>query len=187
MLLRLAVQFDAAGLEMSLGREFSANIPSMIFTLLPRLSSHRLKTRHISPLDSTVGPALVYVLTTLEFPSSKNQEENEWATAVTTLTRAVEVAIEDKDNVSADEILYGRAGLLWAMLNLEVWHNGNPGRIADEERQDLEKVVGMSLVDKVFGNIIEAGDAGATMFEDISRQTELPLLWKWHGKLYLGA
>ncbi|KAH8116097.1 hypothetical protein DFH11DRAFT_1506897 [Phellopilus nigrolimitatus] len=193
MFLRIAVQYEAAGLESCLGTEFQSQIPSIIRELLPPLQVHRPTGRHLSPLDTTVGPGLVYILSSLSYPStalsgktSSNNESGDvnWTASAKTLREAARVAAEDDE--IGDEVLYGRAGLLWGMLNLQVWLEED-ARVPTPRRNDVKRIAGDALIEEIVNELFEAGDTGAQIYTRSSGETGLPLMWNWHGKFYLGA
>ncbi|KAI5122000.1 hypothetical protein M0805_001832 [Coniferiporia weirii] len=195
MFLRVAVQYEAAGLKDCLEPELQSRLPSFITDLLPSLKTHRTSHAHVSPMDTAVGPALVYILVSLSYPSlvssGEHSSENRtagdhWTAATKTLQIAVQVAVED-DSLGGDEVLYGRAGLLWAMLNLRSWLEVDG--LASERKDDLTRIVGsqVSVIEELVDEIMEAGDSGAQLYERSGADTGLPLMWQWHGKYYLGA
>lgn len=202
MLLRLATQLKDSGLETYPDGEQGLlnKIPSMICTLLPPLKSHRKRDGQFSPLTSPAGNTLVYVLAALMFPSvpfGKNSsrmgigEDDDWKKAIKSLKHAVNGSIEAEDSYGGkDELLYGRAGLLWAMLNLQLWANENATErafLAEGRKHDLRSIAGADLVEEVFTEIVESGDAGAQVAQSERNMFGLPMIWKWHGTLYLGA
>lgn len=202
MLLRLATQLKDTGLETypDFEQGLLNKIPSIIRTLLPPLKSHRMRDSQVSPLTSPTGNALVYVLATLTFPSAsfnKNPlrtglgEDDEWKNAIKTLRHAVKGSIEAEDSYGGkDELLYGRAGLLWAMLNLRLWVNENATErafLAEGRKHDLRSIAGADLVEEMFTEIVESGDGGAQIAQSERNMFGLPMIWKWHGTLYLGA
>ncbi|THH06893.1 hypothetical protein EW145_g3764 [Phellinidium pouzarii] len=198
MFLRIAVQYGAAGLEDSLGADFRSQIPIIIGELLQPLKVHHASHAHVSPLATDTGPALVYILASLSYPSiilsgentseskSKSESEDRWAVSTKALRNAVQVAIAD-DSLGGDEVLYGRAGLLWGMLNLRSWLGVELASQA--RREDLNHIAGdqASIIEDLINEIMEAGDSGSDLFTKSGEYKGLPLMWQWHGKYYLGA
>ncbi|KAL5476793.1 hypothetical protein ACEPAI_2979 [Sanghuangporus weigelae] len=190
MFLRLSVQLKAAGLGDYLKKDIQAQIPSIVTELLPPLKAYQLRPGHLSPLDSPVGSAAVYVLSTLDratsFDSSSvnTTDDKDWAAAIQTLGNAATTATEDQ-SLGGDEVLYGRAGLLWAMLNLQTWvgARGAPSRM----EKDIAQVVNARTVEQVIERIIEAGKLGARWYGRNYGEEPLPLMWPWHDGFYLGA
>lgn len=70
---------------------------------------------------------------------------------------------------SPDEILYGRAGYLFALLFVNKYVNG-------------KEVIPPNHIEKVINAILKSGKQLATKLK-----TECPLMWEWHEKAYLGA
>lgn len=86
---------------------------------LPVLNVHHSRPGRLSPLDTAVGPAMVYVLYVLRHRSTigDTSEMRNWDVAISTIRNAVNMAISD-ENLGGDEVLYGKTGLLRGMLNL---------------------------------------------------------------------
>ena len=76
------------------------------------------------------------------------------------------------------EVLYGRAGALQAILFLR--QEFNEGDFGSEEAV----VLGQAIVNEGLKVAAEASDSSSN---DSSDTKQLPLLWEWHGKRYLGA
>lgn len=94
------------------------------------------------------------------------------------LAEAAQAACGSEDD-SGDEVLYGRVGMLWTLLNVNAAAKRAQKQDLPELQQFREDAAVKSLVDK----IIAAGRRGAEGFEGRS----LPLMWEWHYKYYLGA
>jgi hypothetical protein len=104
--------------------------------------------------------------------------------SLATLVNAVDTAITETRG-GGDEVLYGRAGLLWAMLNIRKCireHMGQEGR-----RHQLHAVVNSESIEKVVNRIIETGKATADAITTGTADEEAPLCWHWHDKIYLGG
>lgn len=198
MLLRSLTQFQDAGLNKIPSLEdYPARASSLIGTLLSPLKAHHIKEGHVSPLDTYTGPAVVHMLVTLAYPSAfptreetvNMNEGRQWKAATKTLENAIIASCEmESDSGEIDEALYGRAGLLWAILNLRLWLDDDTSLTLKEERkQELRALAGDNVVEEIFTEIIESGDTGAQVCKADSSEYGLPLIWKWHGKLYLGA
>ena len=192
MFLRLSVQYDAAGLGSHFPSTFRAKVPAIISRLLPdpgtRLNG--LKHGRLSPLDSSSGPAFMYVLASLSFPAMDfghgvMTERNAWHAAIKTLRTARRFAVED-ESLGGDEVLYGRAGLLWALINLRSWLKSDTRGVDGYRREDLQKVVGESI-ETLVESILVTGNTGAMLYERGHNGISLPLMWEWQGKHYLGA
>lgn len=192
MFLRLSVQFNDAGLHQHLPPTFRAKLPSLISRFLPDSAQQLNSIKHgrFSPLDTASGPTLMYVLASLSFPAvdfghGVMAERDAWHAAIKTLRSVRRLAVED-EQPGGDEVLYGRAGLLWALVNLRVWMDDNTGGIDGHRRDDLRKVVPESIK-AIVEQIIINGKTGAMVYERGHNGQSLPLMWEWHGKYYLGA
>lgn len=187
MYMRLALQASAAGLS----RDLYDRLPTYIRSHLPT-QQHPYVPRpgRLSPLDSRVGPAVIELLFELHYPDSAPN----WKVSIETLRNAVDVAIEDK-SIGGDEVLYGRAGLLWAMLALRKMVANE--RQGDVVNQAIQEVVNDESTRRMVEAIMTAGrelllgpskDEYHAMLGTRSGEGEVsPLLWPWHGELYLGA
>ena len=196
MFLRLAIQCESAGLEGIIAQDTLIKIPTIIKNYVRHLTSQYPNSGRLSPLDSNIGPAIVYVFSSLALPDSflpgpcdrtanRISGQDEWSKAVEMIKRAVSYAAAD-DSIGGDEVLYGRAGLLWAMLNLKTWLDSRDGRLS-VERQDLDNIMGDNRLEVIFDEIIKAGDTSAELYKKASGESMMPLMWPWHGKYYLGA
>ncbi|PGH12191.1 hypothetical protein AJ80_06811 [Polytolypa hystricis UAMH7299] len=150
----------------------------------PNISrASNLRPGRLSPLGSaSLGAAVVRMVvgavhrgnTSGNAPSRIHRRDIE------TVHEAVNIAIEEGQQLGGDEALYGRAGLLWAVLNLRKL------RFDAASREALEPV--FDAIPKLVGNIIGAGILGAQEYlEMYGESSALPLMWPWHGKYYAGA
>jgi hypothetical protein len=97
------------------------------------------------------------------------------------LREAIRLAIDQEHVVpyrghamGGDEVLYGRAGLLWAVLNIR----NHP---VDKETCDFLCEAVPNLVDA----IIDAGKIGAQEYVKLDGEPEaFPLMWKWFDEYY---
>ncbi|KAL5514355.1 hypothetical protein ACEPAG_2443 [Sanghuangporus baumii] len=193
MFLRFSVQLEAAGLGDCLKKDIQAQIPSILNDLLPPLKVYQLRPGHLSPLDSPVGSAVVYILSMLldrgtssdsSSSSVNTTDDKDWAATIQTLGNAVKTATEDQ-SLGGDEVLYGRAGLLWAMLNLQTWASARG--VPRQMEEDIAQAVNPKTIEQVIGRISEAGKLGARWYGRNYGEEPLPLMWFWHDKFYLGA
>lgn len=191
MFLRLDLQYESAGLgDVLLKRDIRALIPSTVNNLLPPQKACQLRPGHLSPLDSPLGSAIVYILSVLwratssDNPAVDISEDSNWAAAIQTLQNAITTAATD-NSLGGDEVLYGRAGLLWAMLNLQTWVTAPD--VPKQLEQDLAAVVNSKTIEQVIARIIEAGKAGAKWYARNYGEEPWPLMWPWHDSFYVGA
>lgn len=83
-------------------------------------------------------------------------------------------------NIGGDEVLYGRAGLLWAILNLRE-------HVFDEKTREALQPV-FKAVPELVDAIINAGKKTAHEFaKAVGTEQALPLMWMWMEQHYLGA
>ena len=86
------------------------------------------------------------------------------------------------------EVLYGRAGLLYALIFLR-------SKITAEVYSDvpitgdIKSLISFNTLRKVVDDVIERGRMGteATRPPGVAPSAWPPLMWSWHHKLYLGA
>ncbi|KAA8902241.1 hypothetical protein FN846DRAFT_955672 [Sphaerosporella brunnea] len=142
------------------------------------LSLHHRHAPHagkLSPIGSVTGAALVAAHHQL---LSLGDDAEEWEKAMVTLGSAVQAACES-DEVGGDEVLYGRAGLLWAIMNFQKLG----GRAEEGVKQ-----WGPDIVPTIVRKIIESGTKRTLQYmEATGDHNEGVLMWEWHGKMYLGA
>lgn len=105
------------------------------------------------------------------------------------LEYAVHRTLSDSNEYMDDgcEILYGRAGLIYALLYLR-------DATKDYDRKEkaaLEILISDTTISKLVDIIIARGKTGARLLLPELRQSETmgspPLMWSWHRKRYLGA
>lgn len=175
--LRLAMQGPAIGLS----SDFYGHLPRLIQAHLPTLRKHTPQPRQLSPILSPVGPALLEIFRQTFGPDSSGDS---WDVAVSTLDHFVAVARRG-DGPGADEVLYGRAGLLWGMLNLR--KALEKGDLNETKRTEIERIVNEQAIADVVSRIVETGKAGAQAFAKQYGEDAFPLIWDWQGTYYLGA
>lgn len=97
----------------------------------------------------------------------------------------------DKDD--GCEVLYGRAGMLYALMYLrKALHNVQ--RVPQALRNDfaqLYDVTSDTTIQKLVDSIISRGKHGAYVMASEYRVQDVdrlpPLMWSWHGKRYIGG
>ncbi len=168
-------------------------------------SSHTIRDgAHASFVETPVGAATLILI---RYPIGKQKlfANGTWERSLNLLQKARE-AVENDDVASMDddgcEILYGRAGFLYALLYLRgalkkaeeqipSESSSDCDDIDDDISQDLESCRGL-LSDAVLGeiaqSIIRRGRYGAKEYRSESADPNSPpLMWSWHGKRYLGG
>jgi hypothetical protein len=137
----------------------------------PRALKLELQPGRCSPLGSTsLGAAVMRML------SHTNTDSD-----ILDIREAVNEALHQDRVVSyrghtmgGDEVLYGRAGLLWAVLNLR-------NHILDK---DIENQA-FGAVPKLVDAIMDAGKLGAEDYaEQHGESRALPLMWPWFDGYY---
>ncbi|EEQ85007.1 hypothetical protein RJZ56_007199 [Blastomyces dermatitidis] len=139
-------------------------------------TSH-LRPGRLSPLgSSTLGACVLRVSAALAGPTLQKAS----ALDIDILKTATEFAIKQGTVLGGDEALYGRAGLLLALLQIRQ-------QCKDEENTAALTPV-FTMIPRLVTIILESGRVGATDYEDAyGDQDVLPLMWPWHNKYYLGA
>lgn len=122
----------------------------------------------ISVIDSTAGIATVRLIRFLQHESDASPMLSD----ITALERAVEAM--DRDTTRTNELLYGKAGLLLALLQLR----GLLG--ADNSNERLVNLTSDRMIGSIVDAIIREGTS-------VASSQECPLHFEWHGKCYLGA
>lgn len=84
-------------------------------------------------------------------------------------------------NMGGDELMYGRAGLLWAIMNIRVH------RFSEDTTKALTPI--FEAVPSLVDEIIDAGRQGSRDYmKKYGARSSLPLMWVWmEGSYYLGA
>jgi hypothetical protein len=102
---------------------------------------------------------------------------------VATLGEAVGIALNQAHLSGGDEVLYGRAGLLFALLNLRTL----APELRDESVKEMLKI-SFADIPKLVNVIVETGLRGSEDYKSVhGSQEALPLMWPWHEKFYVGA
>ncbi|KAK9384245.1 hypothetical protein V1515DRAFT_542261, partial [Lipomyces mesembrius] len=149
--------------------------------ILPKGPHLHLEPRQLSPIGCS--PLAAIVLRILASSTAGVSGDD-----ISNLHEAVELALELRHvihhrghNMGTDEVLYGRAGLLWAILNIRT-------HVFDAETREALLPV-FEAVPRLVDVIIQAGRQGLRDFaERHGEQNAFPLMWLWHEGYYgLGA
>jgi hypothetical protein len=142
-----------------------------------------------SPLCSpSIGASVVRILATTSESDSDILKSKNVKPEIVTLHEASEIAISQDPVIvrnghymGGDEVLYGRAGLLWALCNIDR-HNLDTGTA-----QALQPILGVES--KLRDVIMDAGRRGSEEYARVHGKMEaLPLMWPWLDDYYgLGA
>ncbi|TFK87683.1 hypothetical protein K466DRAFT_490406 [Polyporus arcularius HHB13444] len=171
----------------------------------------------VSYLETSIGPATLLLVRQLRL--RQNPESNAhkharrgkldgeileevelaetWKGAVDLISGAHEVATMESVDDDGCEVLYGRAGLLYALLLLRselvitLDYLSHAGKQKERVVREVEKLCSDDSIRTLVDDIIERGQAGAKLYaeelEESERPRAPPLMWRWHGSRYLGA
>ncbi len=171
----------------------------------------------VSYLETSIGPATLLLVRQLRL--RQNPESNAhkharrgkldgeileevelaetWKGAVDLISGAHEVATMESVDDDGCDVLYGRAGLLYALLLLRselvitLDYLSHAGKQKERVVREVEKLCSNDNIKTLVDDIIERGQAGAKLYaeelEESSRPKAPPLMWRWHGSRYLGA
>lgn len=145
---------------------------------------------HTALLDTSTGLAtLILLFAAHQQLDPQNVVARAVPSCVGIMTSAVLCALMESSEGTTDdgcEVLYGRAGLLYALLRLREYSSGTSAV------PDLQPLISDHTIGQVVEKIIQRGIAGSAAYSvelSASGQQERPppLIWKWHGKRYLGG
>ncbi|KAK9372470.1 uncharacterized protein V1513DRAFT_452318 [Lipomyces chichibuensis] len=167
--------------------EFSPDFRRLASQLiLPNGSQLHLQPRQLSPIGySPLAAIVTRILASITAEEAASGiSEND----ISNFHKAVELSLElghvihhGGHNMGIDEVLYGRAGLLWAILHIRT-------QVFDANAREALLPV-FEAVPKLVDVIIQAGRQGSRDFaERYGEQNAFPLMWIWHEGYYgLGA
>ena len=142
---------------------------------------------YMSPVGSSLGPLVVRVLAALEYPG-QSASQNDIKLLNTALQRSLShghvVSSSSGDHIrGVDEVLYGRAGLLWAVVNIR-YHR----RAFDKEMKANTEPL-FDALPRLVEAIIDGGRRGARDYvKNYGEKDALPLMWVYKDEKYsLGA
>ncbi|KAF7597487.1 LanC-like protein 2 [Aspergillus hancockii] len=141
-----------------------------------------LQPGRLSPLGSS-SPVAATVMRILAAATSGSAVSDE---DITCLQEAVKLALRNGhmvlhggETTGGDEFIYGRAGLLWSILNLRLQ------KFQGDAQKHLQRV--FDAVPDLVDVIIDAGRQGRKDYiKEHGEEEALPLMWSWK-KFYLGA
>lgn len=151
---------------------------------------------HASFLETDIGIATIALL---RAPlTEKTTITKEWENCFAIVGNAInQVSVEDHDeglvSDDASEVLYGRAGLLYALLLLRSWYNHykSQRRISSELYATVQELFSDDALSQVVNSIILHGRYGSSIYKAhlgyINDGSVPPLMWSWHHKRYLGG
>lgn len=138
---------------------------------------------YMSPVGSSLGPLVVRVLAALEHPGQSvlQNDINMLNTAVQrSLGHGYVVSSSSEDHIrGVDEVLYGRAGLLWAVVNFR-----HHCRALDKETKANVKFL-FDAIPKLVEAIIDGGIRGARDYvKNYGEKGALSLMWVYKDERY---
>jgi hypothetical protein len=152
----------------------------------------------VSFMETHVGCATVLIVQHLTRPEGEKPllDCHSYQRCVSVLRSAAKLAVYRPVHASnvplmpydGCEVLYGRAGLLYALLFLR--SNVRAEIYSDAPLTgDIKSLVSFDTLRKVVDDVIERGTMGAeaTRPPGVAPSAWPPLMWSWHHKLYLGA
>ncbi|PIL27270.1 hypothetical protein GSI_10417 [Ganoderma sinense ZZ0214-1] len=172
---------------------------------------------HVAYLETSVGPAtlvLVRQLRLRQAPDSSAAKHarrgkldgdlldevelsESWRGAMELISGAQETALSEPVDDDGCEVLYGRAGLLYALLLLRselvvtLSYLAQVGKGKDRVVRDTEALCGDGSLKELVDDIIQRGELGAQRYagelEEGEKARAPPLMWKWHGSRYLAG
>ncbi|KAL1968910.1 hypothetical protein VTN77DRAFT_1271 [Rasamsonia byssochlamydoides] len=153
----------------------------------------RLPPGRMSPIGSPLGPVVLRILVACEGHGKAADDAAGGSRSISpddirALHDAVQRSLQhghvihyrDRD-MGGDEVLYGRAGLLWAILNIR-------NHVFDADTRAALRPI-FEAVPKLVDAIVEAGKKGAQDFvKQYGAKDAFPLMWLWMEDYYgLGA
>ncbi|KAJ2923729.1 hypothetical protein H1R20_g13364, partial [Candolleomyces eurysporus] len=167
---------------------------------------------HSSFLETPIGTAALVLYRCIQSLSHPPYSEDErtlgalrrhWASSASLLLGTIKrIIAEDQDKSwfeeDNSEVLYGRAGFLYALLFLrKVVDEARAGDyfsfLSQEQQDQIRRITKDSSIKRVVESIIARGKLGAKRYVEefgpsVGQDHLFPdLMWKWHGKAYLGG
>ena len=151
----------------------------------------------ISFLETGIGIVTLAILRYRNQAGSSSADN--WVRYMLVLDRALRnIVREDAQSSTANddgcEVLYGRAGLLYAFLLLQnALHQGFFNDLPSDFARQLNQLVTMDNLCLITDSIIVRGRRGSRWLKEElgtamkTGQMVPPLMWSWHQKRYLGA
>ncbi|KPI91458.1 LanC-like protein 2 [Papilio xuthus] len=131
---------------------------------LQYIDLRNLKGRRISFLCGDAGPLAIATVISYRMGNNRPKSLPDYNTLAQRLLDLISLLKE-----SPDELLYGGAGYLYALLFVK-------------EYVHEPDIIPSKQIEKVIANILRSGRSFSAQMK-----SESPLLWQWHDKIYLGA
>ena len=162
--------------------------------------SSAISLRKASFLETYVGVATLVILRALQTSNAEdslNVANDGWRSAARLLKDVINaIARDDQQRKDTDsshdgdsEVLYGRAGFLYALLLLRSARNTLESHSVSEIISAVDELISDASIEKVVESIIRRGSIGAGLHNRELTESEFrpALMWTWYGKRYLGA
>ncbi|KAL1751937.1 hypothetical protein FB107DRAFT_266034 [Schizophyllum commune] len=150
--------------------------------LFPTALTKPTSPSRCSFLETPIGLATLVV-------EHAHDESLPWRAALDLIRGAVhdvlvESSIADDDGC---EVLYGRAGLLYALIRLRLLFENASATPVSRAVHDAQ-ITADSTLERIMDSILAHGRYGAkTYAAEVSSAAAPPLMWSWCGKRYLGG
>ncbi|KAH9914166.1 uncharacterized protein BXZ73DRAFT_92830 [Epithele typhae] len=168
-------------------------------------------------LDTPVGPATLVLVRQLRLRQAPDSSAHKharrgkldadvleqvelaetWLAAVRLVEQAAQVAESEPLSDDGCEVLYGRAGLLYALLFLRneldvtLRDLARQGKVKDKVVRTVEGLCSDECLKAVVEDILRRGKFGAELYreqlEESEREKAPRHMWRWHNSRYLGA
>jgi hypothetical protein len=150
-------------------------------------------------LETDVGTATLVLRRALKSSTADPQAWNQhWRYCADTIRAVVRQARKERSGTvsippAVDdgdcEVLYGRAGLLYALLSLRSTITSDHAvGTSPEILSTITELASDSNIQRLVNAIILRGKTGSTLYRSEFPTQSIPaLMWSWHGKRYLGA
>jgi len=143
-------------------------------------------------LETDVGVSTLLLLHIIEGSSSNVID---WRHCIQLFRNPIEQMLSKRSDDDGCEVLYGRAGFLYALLLIRsaLRHYADSIESApfpDNFRESIERLTSDANIRTIVEMIIDIGREGALKYAaDVAGMGLMipPLMWVWHGKRYLGA
>ncbi|KAF8634028.1 hypothetical protein AX17_004293 [Amanita inopinata Kibby_2008] len=157
----------------------------------------KIRGTRTSFLETGIGIATLAILRYRSM--NGDSSDDNWNAYIEVLERAVQHIIHEDNNPShanddGCEVLYGRAGLLYAFLLLRrAIHRGLLDELPPEFARQLNQMVALDNLRIIVDSIMCRGRRGSTwLAEELGATPETddslpPLMWSWYQKRYLGG
>jgi hypothetical protein len=137
---------------------------------------------HVSFLHTQVGIATIDICRSLGDSQTKSARIKRTLPASLDFIRSVTEAVILTDALDDDgcEVLFGSAGLLYALLKIR-------SEAHQKDSEAVSMLISDTTIERVISLIVQKGRLGARIYAQEYPTSNPALMWRWHGKRYLGA